>query len=86
MTPTLTKHPRCEPAMSVQDVTDSDSEIAKAMDGWLDDNFPGWGTAFGQKSPYVYALEHALAVLIAKRDEQIEALERRLVALEGDAK
>lgn len=28
----------------------------------------------------------ALVMLIAKRDERIEALERRLAALEGDAK
>lgn len=48
---------------------------------WVDrrDYTPAHGASVGQLAEAVFAL-------IAKRDERIEALERRLAALEGDAK
>lgn len=58
-------------------------EITLAMGEWMEANVPpgarGWVDG-------VKGLRASLAVVIAKRDERIEALERRLAALEGDAK
>ena len=59
-------------------------EFGEALDVWLKEKVPP--NAGYRPDLAIAAIGEATVTLIAKRDERIEALERRLAALEGDAK
>lgn len=60
------------------------AEFGAALDEWLGKHAPG--TPSWRPGLAIASIGEATVTLIAKRDERIEALERRLAALEGDAK
>ena len=68
--------------MSTKHYDAAHDEFAKVLDHWIVRNGPAGRSGAGA----VAAVGEACVTLIAKRDERIEALERRLAALEGDAK
>lgn len=59
-------------------------EFGEALSDWLRKNAPEHAT--WRPDLAIASVGEAAVTLIAKRDERIEALERRLAALEGDAK
>lgn len=66
--------------MSAKHYDAAHDEFAEALSHWIERNGPSSGAGA------VAAVGEAAVTLIAKRDERIEALEKRLAALEGDAK
>ena len=69
-------------------------EFGEALSDWLRKNAPEHATwrpdlaiaSVWRPDLAIASVGEAAVTLIAKRDERIEALERRLAALEGDAK
>lgn len=59
-------------------------EFGEALSDWLAKNAPA--TPSWRPDLAIACVGEAVVTLIAKRDERIEALEKRLAALEGDAK